>query len=406
MLSPYRVLDLSDDRGIFCSFVLGELGADVVCVEPPGGSRARRQGPFAGDVREPERSLFWWAYARNRRSVVLDPESPGDREALLRLITSRFLYTLNEAVDKAREMGSYQLVERLGAGGMGEVWRAEHRTLARPAAIKLVRPEALGAGDTERARRTLQRFEREARATATLGSPHTIELYDFGTSQDGSFYYVMELLEGMDLESLIQRYGPISPERATYLLLQACHSLRDAHESGVIHRDIKPANIYVCRKGIDSDFIKVLDFGLVKFTDTEEQDDDDNLTADGAVLGTPAYMPPEIVRGEEATASSDIYALGCVAYWLLTGHLVFEARGLAVLLAHAQEPPTPPSQVSEQPIPEPLEAVILRCLAKESTGRPANMAELADELRATGLMENWSSERAERWWSVPGRLAQ
>ena len=183
---------------------------------------------------------------------------------LMAYVGARVVYGLGAEVTRARELGSYRLEERLGAGGMGEVWRARHRLLARPAAIKLMRPEVLGGSSPERQSELQARFEREAQATASLRSPHTIELYDFGVSDDGAFYYVMELLDGFDLDTLVQKFGPVSEERAAHLLMQVCHSLAEAHEAGLVHRDIKPANVYVCRYGREVDFVKVLDFGLVK----------------------------------------------------------------------------------------------------------------------------------------------
>jgi serine/threonine-protein kinase len=219
------------------------------------------------------------------------------------------VFRLGTAVRKAREMGSYRLVERLGQGGMGEVWRAKHRMLARPAAIKLVRPDMLGETEGERREQTLRRFEREAQTTALMRSPHTIGLYDFGVTTDGTFYYVMELLDGFDLETLVQRFGPLPAERVIHLLCQVCDSLAEAHGSALIHRDIKPANIYVCRYGLRADFVKVLDFGLVKVRE-EELTDDMKVTTEQVAGGTPAYMAPEQAAGEAIDGRADLYALG------------------------------------------------------------------------------------------------
>ncbi len=206
---------------------------------------------------------------------------------------------LGRRLRAAQELGSYQLVELLGRGGMGEVWRAQHRLLARSAAIKLVRPEVLGAsGRAEGKILMLRRFEREAQATAALSSPHTIRVFDFGVTRDGTFYYVMELLAGRDLESLVREFGPVPADRAVYLLRQVCHSLADAHARGLVHRDIKPANIYVCRMGLEYDFVKVLDFGLVKFNDQRRAGAQETLlTASHTTTGTPAFMAPEIILG-------------------------------------------------------------------------------------------------------------
>jgi serine/threonine protein kinase len=213
---------------------------------------------------------------------------------------------------------------------MGEVWRAKHRLLARPAAIKLIRPEVLGAGSDAEHRTVLQRFEREAQATASLSSPHTIRVFDFGAAQDGRFYYVMEFLHGRDLETLVQEFGPLPADRVLYLLRQVCHSLAEAHARGMVHRDIKPANICLCRAGLDYDVVKVLDFGLVKLGAVNA-----TLAGDQMISGTPAFMAPEvIVGGGVVDGRADIYAIGGVAYYLLTGQLVFEADSPIQMLRH------------------------------------------------------------------------
>ena len=204
--------------------------------------------------------------------------------AVLATIPSRHLRQLGQKLRKARELGSYELIKLLGHGGMGEVWEAQHRLLARRAAVKLVRPELIGAGTDMEAKVVVRRFEREAQATAALSSPHTIQLFDFGVTDQGIFYYVMELLAGRDLESMVREFGPLPAERAGYLLRQVCHSLADAHARGLVHRDIKPANIYVCRMGLEYDFVKVLDFGLVKMNNDlsprADADDDHRRPAD------------------------------------------------------------------------------------------------------------------------------
>ena len=318
--------------------------------------------------------------------------------AAMALAPALIIRRLGRDVQKAREMGSYELVERLDRGGMGEVWRARHRMLARPAAIKLIRPEALGLGGGRLAETLVRRFEREAQATAALHSSHTIALYDFGITPEGTFYYVMELLEGLDLEGLVRRFGPLPAERAIHLLLQACDSLADAHDVGLVHRDIKPANLYLCRQGLRFDFVKVLDFGLVKSAWTETEPDE-RLTREGAVAGTPAYMAPETVLGNrEIDPRVDLYALGGVAYWLVTGLTVFE-KGTAAQMAlhHLQTAPVPPSRRTERPVPESLERVILRCLEKDPDRRPSTALELASELAACPVPP-WTQEDARRWW--------
>lgn len=319
-------------------------------------------------------------------------------------IGARVVFKMGTAVRKAREMGSYRLVEKLGQGGMGEVWRAKHRMLARPAAIKLVRPDVLGvlgAVDDEQRRQVLGRFEREAQTTAMMRSPHTIELYDFGVADDGTFYYVMELLDGFDLETLVTRFGPLPPERAVHLLCQACDSLAEAHASSLIHRDIKPANIYVCRYGRRTDFVKVLDFGLVKLRQ-EDAPQALEVTAEHGVGGTPAYMAPEQAAGvKHVDGRADIYALGCVAYWLLTGQMVFEARtGVEMLARHLRTSPVAPSERTELYVPKELDDVILACLEKPPDRRPQTAEELAHRLAACETATRWTPQRAQEWWDL------
>ena len=294
-------------------------------------------------------------------------------------------------LDEGLPLGHYRLIEKVGQGGMGEVWRARHQLLARPCAIKLIRPELLGESAREAA---TERFRREAQTIARLSSPNTVRLYDYGVSETGSFYFVMELLTGMDVASLVQRFGPLPPERAVAVLRQACRSLGEAHAAGVLHRDIKPHNLFLCRLGLDCDVLKVLDFGLVK----PLHEDATQLTAEGALTGTPAYMPPERVLGEAADERSDIYALGCVAYWMLTGRTVFTGEPMAVMIHHARTPPQPPSKVSGHPIPDDLDQIVLACLEKRPDRRPASAVELWSALGEVSLTTPWTTERAEGWW--------
>ncbi|MDH4338365.1 MAG: serine/threonine protein kinase [Candidatus Krumholzibacteria bacterium] len=319
--------------------------------------------------------------------------------ALMAYVGSRVVYGLGREVTRARELGGYRLIERLGSGGMGEVWRAEHHLLARPAAIKLVRTSD---GSDERHHRELQeRFGREAQATALMRSPHTIELYDFGMANDGTFYYVMELLEGFDLETLVKRFGPVPAERAVAMLAQVCHSLGEAHANGLIHRDIKPANVFVCRYGREVDFVKVLDFGMVKKRYVDD-DDDTQLTSDHAVAGTPAYMAPEQVLGNRPVdARTDVYAVGCVAYWLITGQVVFTGKtAMEVVTLHAHETPVPPSARTELEVPPALEEVVMACLSKNPDERPASADALAAALKSIATRTTWTTERAHEWWDL------
>jgi len=317
--------------------------------------------------------------------------------AVVAVLPSRVLRRLGHRLREAREMGSYRLVELLGHGGMGEVWRAEHRLLARGAAIKLVRPEVLGASNEAEVKLALRRFEREAQATAALSSPHTIGLFDFGTTSEGAFYYVMELLAGRDLESFVKEFGPLPAERVVFLLRQVCHSLADAHARGFVHRDIKPANIYVCRMGLEYDFIKVLDFGLVKFRDGGVAQT--LVSGDHPTTGTPAYMAPEIILGADVDRRADVYALGCVAYFLLTGHLVFEAdTSIKMLVQHVQAQPMAPSTRTELPIPRELDELVLSCLEKDPDKRPQDAANLYRLACGCKSCDHWTSESAQAWW--------
>lgn len=312
---------------------------------------------------------------------------------------SHVVTQLGRQVARAREMGSYEIGELVGRGGMGEVYRATHRMLARPAAIKLIRPEMLGDGDDGDAQVVAQRFRREAAAAANLRSPHTVEVYDFGVTEDGTLYYVMELLEGMDLESLVRRHGPMPAGRVIHVLRQVCDSLAEAHARGMVHRDIKPSNIHIGCIGLQRDFVKVLDFGLVQ-TAARADGEQSLVTLAGTAIGTPAYMAPEMLFGETIDWRADLYALGCVAYYLLTGALVFEAEnGLQMVARHLQAEPIPPSQRTTQPIPPPLERLVLSCLAKDPRNRPQSAGEIARALAAIEAA-SWSEEQAVRWWSA------
>jgi len=309
---------------------------------------------------------------------------------------SRVVYGLGRAVAAARELGSYRLEEKLGEGGMGEVWRARHRMLARGAAIKLIRPARGVDGLPAVSADAVRRFEREAQAIAGLRSPHTVELFDFGVAQDGAFYYVMELLDGLDADRLVRRYGPVPPERAIYLLRQICHSLSEAESRRLVHRDIKPANIFLCHYGEEYDFVKVLDFGIVTAPGGSVEP---AITRDAHVQGTPAFIAPEQALGEPLDGRADIYATGCVAYWLLTGEFVFTAdTTMGLLVQHAQSRPAPPSTRTTQPIPPALEELVLSCLAKDPEQRPQSARELSRRLGGIGETLPWTPEQAESWW--------
>ena len=312
-------------------------------------------------------------------------------------VGARVVYHLGTEVKRARELGSYRLEEKLGEGGMGEVWRARHRMLARPAAIKLIRPSLAGEGRGGASEEAIRRFEREAQVIARLRSPHTVDLFDFGIA-DGAFYYVMELLDGLDADSLLRRFGPTPPERAIHLLRQVCHSLSEAQSCGLVHRDIKPANIFLCRYGEEYDFVKVLDFGIVGRV-RDPADTSPVHTRENAVPGTPAFMAPEQAMGTDLDGRADIYATGCVAYWLLTGQFVFTAETtMGLLLQHAQTAPTPPSARTDLAIPAALDDLVLACLAKDPADRPQSARELSRRLAEVEGASAWTQDRAREWW--------
>lgn len=309
------------------------------------------------------------------------------------------LQSMQEELSRTRDLGSYRLDELLGRGGMGEVWRARHRMLRRDAAVKLVIPDLLsklGAGER---RHVQQRFEQEAQSIAKLRSPHTVSLYDFGVSDEGSLYYVMELLDGIDAEKLVDLHGPQPAGRVIALIRQVCESLEEAHELGMVHRDVKPSNVFICRLGKRTDFAKVLDFGLVRALQSPEQT---RLTMLGETSGTPAFMAPEQVRSEpDVDARADIYGLGCVAYYLLTATLVFnEPTPMSMAIAHLEKQPERPSNRTEIAIPASLERIVMACLEKKPENRPQSAEELAHLLDACTDIPAWTRADANRWWSL------
>jgi len=301
-----------------------------------------------------------------------------------------------DQLNESLAVGSYRLVKPLGAGGMGEVWLAKHRFLVRPAAVKLIRHDVAPGASREQ---LVRRFEREAHVTAGLRSPHTVQLYDFGVNDTGSFYYVMEFLNGVDLHHMVTRFGPQPAERIVMLLRQACRSLAEAHERGLVHRDIKPANLFLTRLGTEYDYVKILDFGVVK---EQPGQDATTLSNQDVVHGTPAFMPPEIVLGEKLIdGRADLYSLACSAYWALTAHTVFEASSPAqMLLQHVQTPAVPVSERSELPIPRKLETILMSCLEKKPAKRPSSALHLASELMQVPCADPWTNDRARQWWET------
>ncbi|MBX7187514.1 MAG: serine/threonine protein kinase [Vicinamibacteria bacterium] len=303
---------------------------------------------------------------------------------------SRVIYGLGLEVAAARRLGQYTLEEKLGEGGMGVVYRASHAMLRRPTAVKLLRPENSGE-------RGLERFEREVQRTAALSHPNTVAIHDYGRTRDGVFYYAMEYLDGADLQRLVAEDGAQPPERVVHVLRQVLGALAEAHGVGLIHRDIKPANIILCERGGLPDVAKVVDFGLVKEVDASAGE-----SREDALVGTPLYMAPESIGSGEATAASDLYAVGAVAYYLLTGSHVFTGKtALEVCSHHLLTPPVPPSQRSGRSLPPRLEAWVLRCLEKAPARRPAGAIEAAEELSASHDRV-WDMETAREWWRVKG----
>lgn len=311
--------------------------------------------------------------------------------AICSIYGTYIMNSLRQEVFEAKEFGQYRLLERLGQGGMGQVFLAEHQLLRRPCAIKLIHPTH--AADPI----ALARFEREVRSTAMLRHWNTIDIYDYGCTEDGIFYYVMEYLKGFNLSQIVSSGGRLPPGRAIYLLRQVCNALRESHANGLIHRDIKASNIFVTQLGGVYDMVKLLDFGLVRsITDPQSP----QLTRDGAVSGTPSYIAPEQAsRSHEADERSDIYSLGAVAYFLLTGHVPFEhGSAVEVMVAHLREAVRPPSTLRPD-LPKDLEQVVLRCLAKAPADRYQNVDSLDQALASCEAAPHWSQADAIAWWT-------
>lgn len=340
-----------------------------------------------------------------RRSLVFDPSCII--EMLLILIATlsacllglRMIAYLRGKVDEAKELGRYHLREKLGSGGMGDVYLAEHRLMKRPCAIKVIRPEK--AGDP----RSIARFEREVRSTSRLNHWNNVSIFDYGRTPDGKFYYVMEYLTGLSLQQLVKKRGPLSPGRAIYLLNQVCNALHEAHSIGLLHRDIKPANLMVTELGGAFDMIKLLDFGLVKSIDPSIQNGEDtDLTMAGSLTGSPLYMSPEQAMGNVAPDQrSDIYSVGGVAHFMLTGKPPFDAGPtLKILLAHLHEPPKAASLERDTGLIPPSRAfdqLVLKCLDKNPDNRFQSARELQTALQQLPEYHDWDANKAESWWT-------
>ncbi|MBL0219691.1 MAG: protein kinase [Myxococcales bacterium] len=404
-------------------------GEYLASVAPLGGERAGIKAP-----------LDWYLAALVPERTLLGPTKRLEKQSLLAsggalvmalgvaLMFAWNLVRMRRAVSTARErarkaeakiveMGAYRLVSRLGVGGMGEVWRAEHRLLARQAAVKLVRPDALV--DPLHRAKAKERFRREAQTLASMRSRHTIALFDYGVADDGTFFYVMELLDGLDLDRLVREFGAQPPARVIQILIHACQSLAEAHDAGLLHRDIKPANIYLSRAADEVDIAKVLDFGIVHTIADPIPDPIDvvslpapkaaeillpptsKLTQAGAVVGTPGYIPPEQVTGTGADARSDLYALGCVAWWLLSSSEVYARPDEeSAIRSHIHDPVPELRPRVKGWLPVALEALVIQLLAKNPDDRPADARELATRLRQITIPDEhaWTEQRAQAWW--------
>ncbi|MCB9592774.1 MAG: serine/threonine protein kinase [Sandaracinaceae bacterium] len=301
------------------------------------------------------------------------------------------IYGLRREVREATQLGQYTLESKLGEGGMGEVYRARHAMLRRPTAVKLLPPERSGEA-------TIARFEREVQRTASLSHPNVVTVFDYGRTPDGIFYYAMEHLDGLDLSEVVRRHGPLDPRRVVHVLLQICEGLAEAHAVGLVHRDIKPANVFLTRSGRAPDVAKLVDFGLVKDVDA---DDDAEVSGEGRIVGTPQCMAPEAITAPESVDErSDLYAVGAVAYYLLAGRHVFPGRSIVqVVSQHLRSEPAP---LARPDLPAGLDEIVLRCLAKDPADRPASAIELRDLLLSLEDVRPWTVEEARAWWAAAG----
>ena len=318
--------------------------------------------------------------------------------ALIAIFASHVINAPRREAFKARQLGQYRLMERLGAGGMGELYKAEHVLLKRPCAIKLIKPSS--EADAE----SIARFEKEVKNTAKLTHWNTIEIYDYGRTDDGTFYYVMELLPGMSLDELVRRYGCLPPARVVYLLRQICGALQEAHDAGLIHRDIKPGNIFVSQRGGVYDVAKLLDFGLVKEGSEKPAVGPGH---EGSFSGTPLYMSPEqAFTYDEVDGRADIYSLGAVAYYLLTGQTAFRGESVVGLLAaHRSAKVVPPSQLNPA-VPEALDQIVIKCMAKQPGDRYQDANELKMALDQSRIANGWGRDQAAAWWKSHGQPSE
>lgn len=312
--------------------------------------------------------------------------------AVLGILTNRTLYGLMREVYKARRLGNFEVLREIDSGGMGTILEAKHQTLKRQTALKVLRPQA-GIGEE-----ALNRFEREAELASRLTHPNTISIYDFGRAADGTLYYAMELLKGFNLQRMVEKHGPMQAGRTIHFMAQAIGSMQEAHEMGVVHRDIKPGNLFVTQRGGLFDFLKVLDFGLAKLRRNEESASQ-NLTEAGRIFGTPHFMAPETLYGSDLLDHrADIYSLGAVAYWLVTGRHLFDGGPRSLMKAHAEKEPVPPSQMSEIEIPQALDEWISKALQKNPEDRFSSVVAMQAELEPLRQKFRWTQEEARAWW--------
>lgn len=342
----------------------------------------------------PEVASFWATRTDGTLGqVILDQVIGVGIFAAVSVYITRTLYTMRRQLHAATRLGNYVIEGEIGRGGMGTVYRAQHSMIRRPTAVKVMEAQAA------RSPEALARFEREVQLSATLSHPNTITIYDFGRSEDATFYYVMEYLGGMDLQRVVEKFGPLPPERTAFILRQVCGSLAEAHSRGIIHRDLKPSNIFLTERGGLHDFVKVLDFGLAK--QLRSGSDDVQLTQVGSVFGTPLFMAPETAAEDYVDQRSDQYSVGCVAYWMLAGRPPFEGTSpYDVIAKHLKVAPTPPSETSELPISKAFDDTVLKCLEKSSRDRFRDMDELAAALDSLEFGRPWSEEQAREWWSL------
>ncbi len=347
----------------------------------------------------PAVGLTWWLHARSSGTAVAVSQTLValmwcTLAVAISTVVSHIIYGLRQEVREARQLGQYTLEEKLGEGGMGQVFRARHAMLRRPTAVKLLPPGRAGES-------ALKRFEREVQLTAILTHPNTVQVFDYGRTADGIFYYAMEYMDGLNLDQLVSLYGPQPPGRVVHVLRQVAGALAEAHGIGLIHRDVKPANIILCERGGVPDVAKIFDFGLVRETGSDAQA---SVTGTNVIMGTPLFLSPEALQSPESVdARSDLYALGGVAYYLMAGRHVFEGRSAVEICGHhLHTAPAPPSEKRGAPLPAELEALVMSCLEKDAARRPQSARSLLERLDAMAEALVWTEDQAREWWAKHG----